>query len=77
MKRADISDEEVVRACRDAFAVPYNPSGPARPSSLDVLCERFPAAHWKVAYRAMERTCQRGLIEYGVCLSRAWAVEKS
>jgi hypothetical protein len=70
MKRADITDEAVVSACREAYAAQY-----PRPSAFEILLRRFPAAHEKVVLRAMERTCDRGLIEYGVTITRAWPTD--
>jgi hypothetical protein len=61
MRRRDISDREVVRACRDAPA--------ARSLSSDILQKRFPLAPDKVIAAAMERACRRGLIEEGVSIA--------
>lgn len=61
MKRRDISDVEVVRACRDGH-----------PASLALLMERTGAPE-KVASAAMERALDRRLIDYGVSLRTSWA----
>lgn len=62
MQTKDISDYRVCVACRDAYLTM---------SSADLLIERTGAPE-KVALRAMERACNRGLIEYGMTISRAW-----
>lgn len=64
MKRSDITDEQVVEACRLALA-------PFGPRSLDRLIE-MTGAPAQVAYAAMERANDRGLIDYGVSLRTAW-----
>ncbi|MBM4489696.1 hypothetical protein GS471_17000 [Rhodococcus hoagii] len=63
MKRSDISDSDVVRACRDARA--------AGGSSLGLLVARTNAPR-KVALAAMERALDRDLIDYGVSIAYAW-----
>ncbi|OQQ28715.1 hypothetical protein A4U94_01335 [Prescottella equi] len=63
MKRSDISDSDVVRACRDARA--------AGGSSLGLLIERTNAPR-KVALAAMDRALDRDLIDYGVSIAYAW-----
>ncbi|MHA6903297.1 hypothetical protein ACJBUE_20780 (plasmid) [Ralstonia syzygii subsp. celebesensis] len=67
MKRSDITDEQVVAACRA-----YHKQG--LPFSLDRLIESTGAPE-KVAYAAMGRACARGLIDYGVSLRSAWPTD--
>ncbi len=65
MSRKDIPDEMVVRAYIE---------------SRESIPKRFPydfLMEWtgqplKVCHAAMERACQRGFIEYGVCLRSGW-----
>lgn len=64
MKRGDVTDEDVVRACRDGH-----------PESIWRLMTET-GAPYKVAEAAMERACRRGLIDYGVSLRTAWAEPK-
>ena len=68
MKRSDISDAEVVAACRDAHRV-------REIRALDLLVQRTGAPE-KVAFRAMERAEERRLIECGVGIATAWPVER-
>ena len=42
----------------------------------DTLLERQTGQHPKVVFRAMERACDRGLIDYGVSLRAGWLTEK-
>lgn len=67
MKRSDISDVEVVRACWDPES--YRPFG--SPSSLRCLVDATGAPE-KVCWAAMERALKRGYIDYGVSLRSAW-----
>lgn len=67
MSCKDISDIQVcesVRDCRWFAQWPYQ-----------LLAERTGQPE-KVCYRAMERACRRGLIEYGVSLRSGWLTEK-
>ncbi|NKS12566.1 hypothetical protein GS580_16640 [Rhodococcus hoagii] len=63
MKRSDITDTEVVQACRDAPATGM--------SSLALLMART-GAPAKVAVAAMERADARRLIDCGVSIAYAW-----
>lgn len=42
----------------------------------DVLIGWFPTCPFKVAYRAMERACAAGMIEYGTSLRTGWLTAK-
>lgn len=72
MSRKDISDEEVVQACKDFHD---GPKGVIRPASWQLIAQRTGQAE-KVVYAAMQRAFDRGLIEYGVSLRTAWATDK-
>lgn len=61
MSRKDVTDHEVVRACRDRAAT----------FADDLLAERTGQPR-KVCERALERANARGLIDYGVSLRTAW-----
>lgn len=68
MSRKNISDKQVVLAVseyqqhRDRF--PY-----------EILCEQTGEPE-KVCYRAMERACDNGYLDYGVSLRTSWLTEK-
>lgn len=64
MKRSDITDEQVVRACAEMHSAYTR-------SSIEILLERTGAPD-KVGYAAMARAEERGLIDYGTSLSSAW-----
>ena len=79
MKRSDITD---VMVC-EVFAE-FDRSFYAEPSGVniyengyphDVLMERH-GAPFKVVYAAMERTSDRGFIDYGVSLRTGWLTAK-
>lgn len=71
MKRADITDTSVVRACWD----PHNIRIPGMLStSLQRLIEAAGAPE-KVCLGAMERAQRRGFIDSGVSLRMAWRTE--
>lgn len=63
MSTKDISDLQVLEACRD---------WPAAVTFADLLLAARHQQHPKVAFRALERAARRGLIEYGVSLRTAW-----
>lgn len=69
MKRADITDEQVIRAC----ILGHQPG--ADGMSLDYLVQATGAPE-KVASAAMERASGRCLIDWGVSLRTAWATPK-
>jgi hypothetical protein len=72
VSRKDVSDAVVVQACKDFHA---GPRGVIRPASAQLVMQRT-GQPWKVVLAAMERACNRGLIEYGVSLGTAWPTEK-
>jgi hypothetical protein len=65
-KRSDVTDEQVIRACIEA----HGETNGSR--SLENLMATTGAPE-KVCAAAMQRTCDRGLINYGVSLATAWA----
>jgi len=67
MKRSDIRDVTVVRACWD----PHDARTLGLSSSLRRLMEATGAPE-KVCLAAMERATRRGYIEWGVSLRFAW-----
>lgn len=67
-KRSDISDIEVVLACKRAHEM-YGPF------ASELLMEKFQAPE-KVVMSAMERADDRGYIEWGVSLRSAWPTAK-
>lgn len=67
MKRADITDEQVVAAAVESRRSPFDGR-----FTLACLVESTGAPD-KVAYAAMERALHRGYIEFGVSLRTAWA----
>ena len=73
MKRSDITDTEVCRACRDARAGLEAQSGHGNAPAI--LMERT-GAPYKVAWRAIERAEDRGLLECGTSLRWAWLTPK-
>jgi hypothetical protein len=72
VKTADISDKEVVAACKDYHAALRD--GVYGDMGLNLLMERT-GAPVKVAYSAMLRAYRRGLINFGVSLRTAWPEE--
>ncbi len=64
MKTSDISDAEILQACRDFHA------GAADTPDV-ALAGKYPA---KLILSKMRRLHDRGLIEYGVSLRTAWVV---
>jgi hypothetical protein len=65
MARKDVSDAQVLQAYEDEAG------GWAR---IELLMERTGQPE-KVVWRAMERACDRGYIEYGVSLKAGWLTE--
>jgi hypothetical protein len=65
MKRSDISDAEILEACK-AF---HNGEAKAPDESL---AHKYPP---KLILCKMERMVERGLLEYGVSLRTAWSAE--
>lgn len=70
MKRADITDEQVIQACVDFHDV-YG----AHTLPGDLLMERT-GAPMKVVVAAMERACWHGLIDYGVSVWSAFPTDQ-
>lgn len=64
MSRKDVTDIAVVLACRDALNT-------SEVFADELLAHRTGQPR-KVCERAMERACDRGLVEYGVSLRTAW-----
>lgn len=66
MARKHITDKQVVEAYlnKQDDEFPYE------------FLARTTGEYWKVCYRAMERACSRGLIDYGVCLRAGWVTAK-
>lgn len=69
-----ISDLAVVRAVA-TYNATYALSTPRMAFPYETLAEEFGCSQ-KVAYRACERACRHGLIEYGVSLRTGWLTEK-
>lgn len=69
VKRSDVTDQQVVRACAEFYG------HPRRPCSLDILVT-MTGAPVKVADAAMQRAAARSLIECGVSLRTAWPTAK-
>lgn len=67
MKRSDITDTAVVRACWD----PHDRPSFGGPCSLARLVDATGAPE-KVCWAAMERATARGYIDWGVSLRSAW-----
>lgn len=70
MARKDVTDTQVVTACRDYCAGDGTLRFP-----LFILMKRTGEPEM-VCFRAMERAEGRRLIEYGVSLRTAWPTEK-
>lgn len=68
MRTSDITDDQVIAACR---AWHENPAGN---SSIGNLMDATGAPR-KVALRAMERASNRGLINWGVSINYAWPTD--
>ena len=70
MQCKDIPDEVAIAAARDW----RHPTSDISVNALSLLVARTGAPE-KVAYRKLERLCERGLLEYGVSLQCCWPVE--
>lgn len=87
MARKDVTDLMVCQAYADAKAtLPEAPPGyifgigigkplPATPWPYDLLMARTGEC-FKVCWKAMERACDRDLIEYGTNLRSGWLTDK-
>jgi hypothetical protein len=77
MATKDITDRQVVAAYEEAMKQRAASTGrdPFCPWPEDVLSVTT-GQPYKVCYRAMERACDRGLVEYGVSLHAGWLTEK-
>jgi hypothetical protein len=69
MARKDITDRQVVEACRKSK---LDLSGK---QSLELLIDETGQPP-KVAYMAMKRAHRNGLVEYGTSLATAWPTDK-
>jgi hypothetical protein len=69
MRRADVSDRVVLEAALDYWAKRF-------PSTWDALRHRFPDAPWKILNAALERSSDRGLLDYGVSIKYASPTKK-
>lgn len=68
MATKDITDNQVVRACWEFREKGFT-------SAHEYLVE-ITGENKKACLRAMQRSCGRGLIDYGVSLQAAWVTEK-
>lgn len=66
MATKDITDQQVVQACRDWFAT--SPAGPGSLARLVAMTEQPE----KVCRSALGRASRRGLIDWGVSIDLAW-----
>ena len=73
MARKDISDELIVRTVAEIWS---RREAGEKGLWLDDLLNFRTGEPMKVCYRAMERACDRGLIEYGMSLRGAWLTDK-
>ena len=69
MKRSDIPTIEVLIACHQ-FHKEKNGITP-----WQALMDKFSAPE-KVVYAAMDRDCDKGLLDYGTTLRTAWVTEE-
>lgn len=69
MSVKDVTDAQVVQAAIDAKSMNFEKW------PYDLLMERT-GQPFKVCYRAMERACDRDLIEFGVSLRTGWPTPK-
>lgn len=70
MARKDITDKQV---CEAYEQYGKNVSNGIRPLAWLIFKTGEPE---KVCWRAMERACDRGLVEYGVSLNVGWLTER-
>ena len=68
MKRSDITTLSVLKAC-DKFHKKSK-----KLMAIETLINEYSLPK-KIIYRAMERDCKNGLIEYGTSLGTAWVTE--
>lgn len=73
MARKDISDEMVCAAYATAAYIREFKGKIVWP---DQLLEERTGHHPKVVWRAMERACDRGLVDYGTALHLGWLTDK-
>ena len=74
MARKDITDREVCEACLDAHQRCEDSSGEELVSGFELLCLRTGQPE-KVVLAAMDRACDRGLIEYGAGVGSSWVTD--
>ena len=67
-KTSMVSTEDVLCSC----LMSHREAAFANKTSLQCLQIFYPNFPIKVLYRAMERECDKGLIEYGTSLCTAW-----
>jgi hypothetical protein len=68
MARKDITPAQVVQACQDR-------QNGSDKNTVQLLMERT-GQHENVAYAALYRDSDRGLIEYGTSIRGAWPTDK-
>lgn len=61
----DITDEEVVKACRDTMH-------PRKGNAVAKLIEQRPDQSSRAVISALRRAYDKGLINYGVTIEQAW-----
>ena len=74
MSRKDVSDELVCLAHAEFQKITRDSIGP-EPLWPYVLLSQWTGEPEKVCYRAMERACENGYLDYGVSLRTAWLTE--
>lgn len=78
MSRKDVTDVDVVAACRDshddrgAWVAGRMPGATNVHLCADELLAARTGQPRKVCERALERACSRGLVDFGVSLRTAW-----
>jgi hypothetical protein len=73
MATKDISDELICRTVADMWS---RRNAGEKGLLLDELLAERTGQPIKVCFRAMERACRRGLIEYGMWLQAAWLTDR-
>ena len=73
MAMKDISDKQVCEAFAKSLKKSEEENECAYPYEI---LEKETGQPFKVCYRAMERACERGYVEYGVSLRTGWLTEE-